>query len=804
MLLAAGLVFGSFSSYAAGDAGMLILTEEAAEETGLAMDVSWGVDRMARADRYLRVAVRLADHGKEDFSGTVNISAPESSGEIYRFRYSVFIGAGEETELEVFIPLGVIPGELLVTVTNGEGEVQAEERFTPEIPEEGMLAGVFTGNPGELSFLNGTYLAAGDLTMKTLALSGENAPGSHMGYDVLDLLIISDFDISTLSYPQRAAILSWVKEGGLVLFGGGEKYLDAMGAFSETLLEPPYAEVSAEAVDFGVEYSRQGASATALQLPCAEMRLKNGSTLIQGERFPLLSQAPLGNGRVAAAAFSLADIRDFCEAYPEFQQELFEMIAGEEMLYRLSDRNDSGFSGRYGDIYPLVNTGNAGRLPDMPLYAMVLAVYLALIGPGLFGLLFRTGRRQLYLAVVGVTALLFTGIIYLMGAKTRFRGPFFTYAAVRELTGGEFREETFLNVRSPETRPYSVSLRPEYEIRPLTEVPEYSGETGGLLSGEENQVEISYQEDRTGLSVWRPAAFAPRIFLLERSGSYGGEIGVEASVNLFEDRVVGHVANHTGETLERAAILFRGKAVLIGTLPPETEVDFSGNRVLNWPMGDPELASAAFTGGTEMEADVTNEEYLSSLSRSRLLAYHLNRLSWEHESGARLVAFLPRQQQEFLADESGATFTDGEVLVTLAADTSFTENGLTYRSSLDAQPVVTAGDYDASSNTFPEGNTAQMVTIEYSLGNGDIERVYFEHLSPEFTGEGGAQEFSGRMWFYNYDTGRSDLMPGKDVFEEEELAPYLSPSNTLTVRYEPERDNGRKQYLPVICAVGRE
>ena len=802
-LMMSGLMLRSLSSYADENPDTLILSEESAPE-GLSLDVSFGLDGLAREDRYFRVLARTANHEDADFSGTVNISGTQSDGEIYRYRYSISAGAGEETTLEVYLPLGVSPGECLVTLTGEDQTVRAAERFMPEIPDEGLLAGIFTDNPETLDYLDGTYLAAGDLSMMTEPLSAENAPASRMGYDVLDMLIFSDFDSSSLSYAQKNAVLSWAREGGTILFCGGENYLDTLGDLAGTFLEPPYEEAVTEAVDFGVEYSRQGASATTILLPCAELRLRGGQTLMQGDRFPLLSQAPLGNGRIIAAAFSLADIRDFCEAHPEFQQELFELAAGEDLLVRLAVPEVYGFSGRYEDIYPLVNTGNAGRLPDMPTYSMVLAIYLALIGPGLFGFLYRTGKRQLYLSIVGVTALLFTGIIYLMGAKTRFGGPFLTYAAVREISGGEFREETFLNVRSPENRPYSVNLRPEYEIRPLTDPLEYRGESEGDITGEETRVEIAYQEDRTGLSVWRPAAFAPRIFLLERSGGFGGEAGVEAEINLFETRVEGRVVNHTDETLERAVLLFKGKAVPVGTLEPQAEVDFSGNRVINWPLGDPGLAAGAFTGGTELEADVTNEEYLSSRSRSRLLAYYLDRISWENEPGARLVAFLPRQQQEFLAEENETVFTDGEVLVTLSAKASYSGDGMTYRSSLENQPVVTAGEYEASANAFPASNAAQSVTIEYSLGSGDIDRVYFEHLGGEFTGEGGVQEFSGRMWFYNYDTGRSDRMEAKDVFTAEELLPYLSPSNTLTVRYEPEKETGERQYLPMICAVGEE
>ena len=45
------------------------------------------------------------------------------------------------------------------------------------------------------------------------------------------------------------------------------------------------------------------------------------------------------------------------------------------------------------------------------------------------------------------------------------------------------------------------------------------------------------------------------------------------------------------------------------------------------------------------------------------------------------------------------------------------------------------------------------------------------------------------MYFYNYDTGRNDLIEEKQSYTADELKPYLSPANTLTVKYVSEGTN---------------
>ena len=60
------------------------------------------------------------------------------------------------------------------------------------------------------------------------------------------------------------------------------------------------------------------------------------------------------------------------------------------------------------------------------------------------------------------------------------------------------------------------------------------------------------------------------------------------------------------------------------------------------------------------------------------------------------------------------------------------------------------------------------------------------------------------MYFYNYNEGGYDLMKVGTEYTAEALEPYLSPSNTLMVRYVWNGDaTGAGAYLPVPWTVGK-
>ena len=67
--------------------------------------------------------------------------------------------------------------------------------------------------------------------------------------------------------------------------------------------------------------------------------------------------------------------------------------------------------------------------------------------------------------------------------------------------------------------------------------------------------------------------------------------------------------------------------------------------------------------------------------------------------------------------------------------------------------------------------------------------------------------FAGSMYFYNYDTGNYDpVKPDKEHFDREELEEYLSPGNTITVRYiyDTTGEYTWNIMLPVLTVTGRQ
>ena len=707
----------------------------------LSMDVSYGFDNTAKSDRYLRVTV-LLNNDTAPFEGTLEFLTAQSSLEAYQYSYPLSLAAGEKFEQEYYIPLGVRADQMFVSVQDVNGKTVIRKR-----------------------------LKLG---------SEEDVAESYIG-------ILTDT-------PEALS------------------YLDGAGIRYGTLrTRPPYLDAVTVPVSLGGE-TAPGEQTGEIQAECVDVNLKNGSTLLAGEVFPLLSHTNCKQGRIVAAAFSMDAISDLCLTNPSSFEKLYTLVLGSDTVDELAQEDYYGYSGSYFSVQGLVNTGNAGRLPKVAAYTVIVVVYLLLIGPGIYFYLKKRGIYRYYLPAVTLGAFLFTGIIYALGVKTRFREPFVTYASILDTSGEEAEEATYMNIRSPYNKPYSVSLKPGYEVRPMTRSYYYDAVSAVRFTGEEEyHTNFVYQPERVEIKMRDTVAFSPNLFTLRRELEKTDAMGVQGNISYFDGVVSGTVKNCFEEPLENAALLINGKAVLLGRLEPGQTVSLDGKESCDYPVSYSYAAAQMVTGADQYEkAEIEDPDYLKAQERTRLLSFYLDSGAGRNPSEACLVAFSTRKlqgEEDFLAD--ARTLREGFCMVTESIPLNREKDGKLYRSALEEDPTVLAGNYEAAYNTMYSGETAEAATVEYSLGSDlVIEKLTFETLSPRFSENPlypYMSSFSGSMYFYNYETGRNDRIELKSEYSAEELSPYLSPSNTLTVKYVPEQtgEYGWESQLPRIYVVGR-
>ncbi len=804
-------LFGGKETQAAGRT-MLGQPEYGYGNSEIELEASYGFDNMAKGGRYLPVYVTLTNHTEETYHGTLQVISMESDYRIYRYEFPVVLESKESSLKNLNIPLGAKADQLYVTLLNQDGKKIAQKRLklntSEDIPE--LLVGVISDTQDRLQYFNDVGINYSTLRTRLCKMVAGSIPSQAAGLDQLDVLLITNYDVRRMSEDQLAAIREWVNRGGVLLLGTGARGCDILYEFMENNIKTPPNYLGSVYIDMGEGYLFSKTGSSGIFLECNDINLSEENVLMESAGIPLLTSVARESGIIVAAAFDFADLEEFCQENPSYVDQLFTRILGETRITRLSDYLYSGTSNTYWAVQSIINAGSVDKLPHIGLYAVVIVSYILLAGPGLYFLLKQRDMQQYYRTSVVFMSLLCTGIVYVMSGETRFTNTFFNYASIQDVSDEVVTESTYVNMQAPDNRPYSIEFDPSYTVRPITRSAYYEAEQIPKFTGqEEPNLAISYGEDATRLDVRNVPAFASNYFQLEKRFDNVSGQGIDAEVNYFEGTITGQITNRMDCRIEDTAILLYGAMAVVGDLEPGETKSLEGIPVLHYPVASASSRATAeqITGGWKYKkADISDTEYMRTMAKTSLLEFYLDEYLTGYQPGARIVAFRGSGESGSFLMGDGYEVS-GLTMFTSAAEAHMEKEGLAYRSVMANSPKVINGIYQTSSNTI---TGMSPVTLEYSLGSDlNIEKLRFEKLSPVFcenAGFGQLQPFEGSMYFYNFGIGDYErISPGKMEFEDWELESYLSPGQTIIVRYVC---SSNVEYgnvvLPILYVTGRE
>lgn len=773
------------------------------------LTVEYGYGNGVKGGRYIPVCVTIVNGQTSLAEGVLKIKSMESDGDIYHYNYEMILESGEERKERYYIPIGTDADRLFVALEDKMGAVLAEQQVdlnvSRDVPE--LFVGILSDNPENLEYLDGVGIHYSTLRTRSFMLDPGELPDQAVGLNLLDVIVVNNFKLRELSEQQTSAVMDWVYGGGVLILGTGKRVGDTLGRFAPELLDDSYGTAVMRRINLGEGFALDRPEDGMLEMACVDIPLHGGNVILSSSGFALLTAASKEQGMIGVASFDLTDIRRFCQEHPSYVDHFFTSLLGETRINRLANVVYSGNSDKFWSVQSLINTGNVEKLPNLMAYAAVVILYLLIMGPGMYLFLKNHSLQIYYRRGVVILAAAFAIIIYLMGMFTRFRSTFHTYAAIQDVTEDYVTDTTYVNIRNPYNRPYQVELDPSYSVLPITRrsISDSSGEV--RFTGEESyQIAIERGEERLTIRGQNIPAFSPRYFKLERKQDNTDKIGIVGSVDYFEGNISGEVTNHFPFPLENVTLMLYGNMVLLGRLEPGQTCRLDGLELLRYPLNHSYAVAEQIIGEEQLRrADISDSAYLLATERLNMLTFYLDNYLNNYMADARVIAFSTEKEERLFLKEDGETY--GHTMLTSSIGVHASRDQLLYRSVLMKIPRVISGEYNAESNSM--GGMEPLV-IEYQMGTElDVESLTFEPVSQVFSGNGRdnyIEAFTGSIYFYNHGSGNYDRiqLDGKKM-DVGQLGPYLSPGNTLTVRYVY---GGQKSYneiqLPMPMVAGRE
>lgn len=452
------------------------------QSSEVSMTIHYGMEQQAR---YGRDVVLSVDIASKTLSGEYELSFILANGKNENEKYSkkIELTEGSAQKITMAIPLLNEVKKIKIGLYDEKNNTVVESVKPFQAMNYGpyKLVGILSDMSSDLSYLSA-------FGTKCFYLDKSNFPSDKTGLDMLDVIVINDFDMDELNHEQFKALNDFIINGGTLAIGTGNSIEKVMGAFlnqgmikikgvngagdlskisiarsnikictkesfSELLeLISMYEnnrintigrleERSANRV-FDINKVYMGDSMLE-DTPISQLRMQTiikevanfsipsaSNILVENDKV-LLQKLVYGNGSILVSSFDLGmSTKDMAttkihSSYLELANIIFENLSP-----GYQSKLDAESFGSYTGLENAINISNRSQLPNVAVFVVILMIYVVAVGPGIYFILKRVGKSNYLWALVPLITVFFMLLVYVNGFKTRITKPYIGYVAM--------------------------------------------------------------------------------------------------------------------------------------------------------------------------------------------------------------------------------------------------------------------------------------------------------------------------------------------------------------------------------------
>ena len=427
-----------------------------AQSSSLTLEVRAGFDAAGsyRVGHWFPVVALVSNEGPDL---RVSLEWRFAGSDLPTYRYELDLPRGARKALNLpIITQESSRAALLSLQVDGVTLVESRVRLVP-IEQDQLVVGVLSSDRRLLNSL-ATVSFANSLATTVLPLDPAMLPEDASLLAGIEAIFIHDLATNQLSSANLSALELWIRQGGVLIVGGGPQAIQTSPGLSAILP----ADVGALQADVSLAplEALVGASVVTDTLPTttvSPLRPRPGARSL--DQAQLLVVGDLGAGQVIATAFDLAATRTWVG-----EAELW------SRLLSLEPRVQLGASFRWQNENLLRDTLNLASLrpPSIRLLLLLMVSYILLIGPLNFFVLRRL--RRLELAWITTPLLILIALVATYGASLMLRGTqpqLIQLAIVQSVEGSDQAQATaFVGLFSPQRQSYQIDLVAEALVTP--------------------------------------------------------------------------------------------------------------------------------------------------------------------------------------------------------------------------------------------------------------------------------------------------------------------------------------------------
>ena len=495
------------------------------------------------------------------------VSAPEKSTKVVRF--SVPRSITQDYSFNVSIVIRAQNDKIVHSNTFTSPLKTANSYFN---------VGILSNNPDALSYLDlsgeKVWIKSGEFSIKHNVLKASDLANEIHN---MKIIIINDFDTSTLTKDEINILQNYVKGGGVIILGTGDN-LNSLKGFDSDFTD---VEGSLGQHSLTLSYS----SNNDIIVTAQELDVNyNGYSLYTnyGDNGYVYRY---NEGAVATMYMNLADKNMQLMSKDDtvgFVASLYDAVIANTNY--LTDKGELLFDGGYGSVEEYLNKPASGSIGFI---IPIILIYIVLIGPGLYLILKKIDKREKCWYIIPAVSLAFTFLIFLLSISVAIKKMDMKTITIRKANSTNV--VTYVTGYSPKAKEWNIGFDEKYFTACTTSRYTWSYDSGKTyVANSASGVNLTYYPD---------SSFDEMSFVAYgKDDKVGGFDGLESIKD--GNALTGQITNSTGMNLDYIAIFYAGKMTLISGANNGETVDIKSKTVLT-----------DYQNGSDLRKEINSEYY---------------------------------------------------------------------------------------------------------------------------------------------------------------------------------------------------
>lgn len=508
------------------------------------IDATYGIEGKFKGTS-LTINVQLENKSDKNIDGQVQVNVPINSTYYDSYIVDLTLRANEKREINVPISLtdGEIPRLKIDFLQNDK--VISEKKLTissGRVNDNSMFMGILTDD------YNGVLLKDIDISkasskyyenqsIYSIALT-KDILTNIKNIDSVDTIVINNYNTANLTKNEYDSLEQWVSNGGILIIGTGENSSKTIGNMDKEFLN--------NYID-------------------SNKNIENKKVVVK--------ESGLGKVYIASYDFSDSNILN-----DEGTNLYWIDTLASDFGKNLNSNNNSFL------FLDLLNQVPNTEMYSIKTLAIVFIVYTLLIGLVIYFVFKKINKREYLWVTIPLIALVFTGLLFLIGNKTRLKDVALNQVSfIKKNKNGECTSEAYVGIASKYKSDLVINDPKEADIEILNFYDDYYSYNGSTNDAESLRSKIIYSGNDTSYEYKDLSALTMKNFKLKNTTTTVSDI--EYNLKYSKDGINGSVKNTLGSDMKKLLLVSSGNIWDLGDVAENEEITIDGIKSVNTDLG---------------------------------------------------------------------------------------------------------------------------------------------------------------------------------------------------------------------------